>query len=55
MPIPLNGFAEPEVVAELFIWLTSPENTHVNGQTVYIDGGADGAIHGENIWDRAAA
>lgn len=51
VPMPLNGFAEPEVVAELMIWLTSPANTHVTGQTVYVDGGADVAIRGENVWD----
>lgn len=51
VPMPLNGFAEPEVVAELMIWLTSPANTHVTGQTVYVDGGADVAMRGENVWD----
>ncbi len=50
-PMPLNGFAEPEVVAELMIWLATPANTHVTGQTVYVDGGADVAIRGENVWD----
>lgn len=53
VPMPLNGFAEPEVVAELLIWLTSPANTHVTGQTVYVDGGADVAMRGENVWDLA--
>jgi NAD(P)-dependent dehydrogenase (short-subunit alcohol dehydrogenase family) len=53
VPMPLNGFAEPEVVAELMIWLTSPVNTHVTGQTVYVDGGADVAMRGENVWDLA--
>lgn len=53
VPMPLNGFAEPEVVAELMIWLASPVNTHVTGQTVYVDGGADVAMRGENVWDLA--
>ena len=53
VPMPLNGFAEPEVVAELMIWLSSPANTHVTGQTVYVDGGADVAMRGENVWDLA--
>ena len=51
--IPLNGFADPEVVAELMIWLTNPANTHVTGQTVYVDGGADVSMRGDNIWDLA--
>ncbi len=53
VPMPLNGFMEPEAVASLLIWLTSPENTHTTGQTIYIDGGSDAALRGENIWDLA--
>lgn len=53
VPMPLNGFADPEVVSELMIWLTSPANTHVTGQTVYVDGGADVSMRGDNIWDLA--
>jgi NAD(P)-dependent dehydrogenase (short-subunit alcohol dehydrogenase family) len=51
--MPLNGFMEPETVASLLIWLTSPENTHTTGQTIYIDGGSDAVLRGENIWDLA--
>ena len=50
VPMPLNGYMEPEAVASLLIWLTSPENTHTTGQTIYIDGGSDVALRGENIW-----
>jgi NAD(P)-dependent dehydrogenase (short-subunit alcohol dehydrogenase family) len=53
VPMPLHGYMEPEVVASLLIWLTSPENTHTTGQTIYIDGGSDVALRGENIWDLA--
>lgn len=53
VPMPLNGYMEPEVVASLLIWLTSPENTHTTGQTIYIDGGSDASLRGENIWDLA--
>jgi len=53
VPMPLNGYMEPEAVASLLIWLTSPENTHTTGQTIYIDGGSDVALRGENIWDLA--
>jgi NAD(P)-dependent dehydrogenase (short-subunit alcohol dehydrogenase family) len=51
VPMPLNYYMEPESVASLLIWLTSPENTHVTGQTVYIDGGSDAVLRGDNIWD----
>ena len=51
IPMPLHGYLEPESVASLLIWLTSAENTHVTGQTIYIDGGSDAVLRGENIWD----
>jgi NAD(P)-dependent dehydrogenase (short-subunit alcohol dehydrogenase family) len=50
VPMPLNGFMEPETVASLLIWLTSVENTHVTGQTIYIDGGFERIVRGEDIW-----
>jgi NAD(P)-dependent dehydrogenase (short-subunit alcohol dehydrogenase family) len=53
VPMPLNGFMEPVAVASLLVWLTSPENTHTTGQTIYIDGGSDAVLRGENIWDLA--
>ena len=37
------------------IWLTSVENTHVTGQTIYIDGGSDVVLRGDNIWDLATS
>ena len=51
IPMPLHGYLEAESVASLLLWLTSPENTHVTGQTIYIDGGSDAVLRGENIWD----
>ena len=53
VPMPLNGYLEPENVADLLIWLTSEANSHVTGQTIYIDGGSDAVIRGDNIWDLA--
>lgn len=50
VPMPLNGFMEPEAVASLLIWLTGVENTHVTGQTIYIDGGFERIVRGEDIW-----
>jgi len=50
VPMPLNYYLEPEQVSSLLMWLSSPENTHVTGQTIYIDGGSDVAIRGDNIW-----
>jgi enoyl-[acyl-carrier-protein] reductase (NADH) len=53
--MPLNYYLEPENVAYLLIWLTSVENTHVTGQTIYIDGGSDVVLRGDNIWDLATS
>ncbi len=51
VPMPLNYYMEPETIASLLIWLTSEANTHTTGQTIYIDGGSDAVLRGENIWD----
>lgn len=50
MPMPLNYHARDVDVANLLIWLTSVENTHVTGQTIFIDGGADVVMRGDDIW-----
>jgi hypothetical protein len=50
VPMPLNGIAEPIVVARLLAWLTSEENTHLCGQIVYIDGGSDVVLRGDSVW-----
>ncbi|MYX09397.1 SDR family oxidoreductase [Streptomyces sp. SID8375] len=44
VPMPLHGHARPEQIAPLLAWLTSPENTHVTGQVVFVDGGADAVV-----------
>ena len=41
-PAPLNGPAAPaSAPAALLAWLTSAQNTHVTGQIVFVDGGAE--------------
>ncbi len=54
VPMPLNGPADPIVVARLLAWITSEENTHLAGQTVYVDGGADVAIRGPHVFGTQA-
>ncbi len=51
VPMPLNHYLKAVQVAYLLVWLTSKENTHTTGQTIYIDGGSDAALRGDNIWD----
>ncbi|GHB70950.1 short-chain dehydrogenase [Streptomyces viridiviolaceus] len=50
VPMPLHGHARPERIAPLIVWLTSPENTHVTGQVVFVDGGADAVLRGDRTW-----
>lgn len=50
VPMPLNGHSDAIVIARLLVWLTGDENTHVTGQTIYIDGGADATLRGDDIW-----
>ena len=50
VPMPLNGIAEPTVVAELLAWLGSPANTHLCGQVIFVDGGSDVVIRGDSTW-----
>lgn len=50
VPMPLNSHQGPQSIANLLIWLTSVENTHCCGQTIYCDGGADAVLRGDDIW-----
>jgi NAD(P)-dependent dehydrogenase (short-subunit alcohol dehydrogenase family) len=49
-PMPLNGIAAPEAVAELLVWLGSEANTHLCGQILYLDGGSDAVRRGDGVW-----
>jgi NAD(P)-dependent dehydrogenase (short-subunit alcohol dehydrogenase family) len=49
-PMPLGGPYEPVAAAELLAWLTSEENGHTTGQTIFIDGGADVILRGDSTW-----
>ncbi|WP_416444190.1 SDR family oxidoreductase [Leucobacter sp. HNU] len=50
VPMPLHGHQGPESIADLLLWLTSVENTHCCGQTIYCDGGADAVLRGDDVW-----
>ena len=41
VPMPLNGYASPETIAHALGWLIAVENSHMTGQVVYVDGGAE--------------
>jgi NAD(P)-dependent dehydrogenase (short-subunit alcohol dehydrogenase family) len=50
VPMPLNGIARADDVAELLAWLISVENNHLCGQVVFIDGGSDVVIRGDSTF-----
>ncbi|MBF6436434.1 SDR family oxidoreductase [Nocardia cyriacigeorgica] len=50
VPMPLHGHARPEQIAPLLDFLTSPANSHITGQVVFVDGGADAVLRGEQTW-----
>lgn len=50
VPMPLNGYAAPEVVAEILRWFVGPENSHVTGQVLYVDGGAEATLRGPEVY-----
>ncbi|MFC9555852.1 SDR family oxidoreductase [Rhodococcus sp. NPDC056960] len=49
IPMPLNGPAEPVVVARLLAWLAGVENSHLCGQIIFVDGGAEATKRGDSI------
>lgn len=50
LPMPLNGHASAETVAAVLAWLVSEENSHVTGQTIFVDGGAEALLRGDDIY-----
>lgn len=50
VPMPLNGFMQPEVPAHLLAWLVGEKNSHVCGQVIFVDGGSDAMIRGDSTW-----
>ncbi|TDB75543.1 SDR family oxidoreductase [Actinomadura sp. KC216] len=46
VPMPLNGHAGALVIAEALRWLISPANSHMTGQIIYMDGGAEPTLRG---------
>ncbi|RYE42208.1 MAG: SDR family oxidoreductase [Hyphomicrobiales bacterium] len=52
-PMPLGGLASPGEVAQVIGWFLSAENTKVTGQMLFVDGGGEVLLQGEDLWGRA--
>ena len=50
VPMPYQGYCEPAHVARLIDFLASPDTQRITGQVVFIDGGADTVLRGDDIW-----
>jgi NAD(P)-dependent dehydrogenase (short-subunit alcohol dehydrogenase family) len=50
VPMPYGSYAEPGHVAQLAAFLTSADTMRITGQVVFIDGGADAILRGDDIF-----
>lgn len=50
LPMPLNGHAQAITIAEVLAFLVSEANTHMTAQMLYIDGGGEAKLRGDDIW-----
>jgi NAD(P)-dependent dehydrogenase (short-subunit alcohol dehydrogenase family) len=50
-PMPLGGFpGRPEQIAAVLGWLASVDNSLMTGQILFVDGGSDALIRGDQAW-----
>ena len=42
--------ADAVVIAEALSWLVSPANSHMAGQVIYVDGGAEATLRGPRVF-----
>jgi NAD(P)-dependent dehydrogenase (short-subunit alcohol dehydrogenase family) len=50
VPLPYGGHAHPADVAELIAFLAAPTTVRITGQVVFVDGGADTVLRGDDVW-----
>lgn len=50
VPSRFGGWMGPEVIADVLVWLVRPGNTHTTAQVVFVDGGAEAVVRGEEAF-----
>jgi NAD(P)-dependent dehydrogenase (short-subunit alcohol dehydrogenase family) len=50
VPMPFGGHCEPAHVAELIAFLASGDTERITGQVVFVDGGTDTVLRGDDVW-----
>ncbi|MCO5313217.1 MAG: SDR family oxidoreductase [Microthrixaceae bacterium] len=54
VPMPFGGYCHPQHVADVIAFLASARPTRICGQILFVDGGADVVLRGDDIWHTAA-
>lgn len=49
-PMPFGGVAAPAAIAHAFAFLTRAETAALTGQVLFVDGGAEGVLRGDDVW-----
>jgi enoyl-[acyl-carrier-protein] reductase (NADH) len=44
VPMPLHGYAEADDIARVLEFLVDESTTHLTGQVIYVDGGAEATL-----------
>ena len=50
VPMPFGGVAEPDAVAAAFAFLTAAGTARITGQVLFVDGGADCVLRGNDVF-----
>ena len=53
VPMPLGGVADPSAIATVLAFLTDAATTHVTGQVLFVDGGADCVLRGDDVFGQS--
>lgn len=50
VPMPYGGHQSAQTIADALIWLTREDNTHLTGQTIFVDGGCEAVLRAGDPW-----